>query len=75
VTRVILPHFSLAAILRFMVTDDFVRVVQILPFDSMGNGGVFLALYEGKDPVEISAIEAKALVQSAEATRAETLNS
>jgi hypothetical protein len=42
-----------------MATNDFLRVVKILPFD---NGGpVFLACYEGKDPIEITPEEAEVL--------------
>jgi hypothetical protein len=43
-----------------MVANKFLGVAHILPFDRSGDH-VYLARYEGQDPVEITADEAKAL--------------
>lgn len=46
-----------------MATGDFLGVARILPFDST-SGILFLACYEGKDPVSVTAEEAEMLSES-----------
>jgi hypothetical protein len=43
-----------------MAIGDFLGVAHILPFDST-SGSVYLAHYEGKDPVPVTAEEAETL--------------
>ncbi len=45
-----------------MANGDFLGVSKILPFDS-GSGTVFLACYEGEDPVSVTAEEAETLIR------------
>jgi len=46
-----------------MATGDFLGVSRILPFDST-SGTVFLACYEGRDPVSVTAEEAETLIRN-----------